>query len=264
MGKYDHKTITEITKHSTFLTKEQFNDHLKSHFKKIVINLSPGSKKVFDFLAKHAIKYLGVAYLKIHTIASSLELHSSTVKRAIRQLEQLGVIKRIPQTRPKTGGDGANMYAFQPSEPAHMNLREQSKKPTVSKHNHSKNENETIYLKTTKDINTTYVDLHRLQKNYSAIPGYIPKDFVIALQRAFSDGKIIKEFWVRVLMLKRKYTISKLENIMPIALQAWEYTQVEYKRDQKEWDLDRFYKCFYGTMVQIQNKHYKNIALYSA
>ncbi|XOS92219.1 hypothetical protein ACLMAB_28840 [Brevibacillus laterosporus] len=75
----------------------------------------------------------------------------------------------------------------------------------------------------------------RLEKDFTVAPSYIPKELVKAIKPAFSSGTVIKQFWSRVVMFKRVTGWERNENVMPIALDAWEYTKNEYKRDQKEW-----------------------------
>ncbi|QDX94860.1 hypothetical protein EEL30_22775 [Brevibacillus laterosporus] len=73
--------------------------------------MTPATMIVLDALRLRAMKVIGVAYLKIETIMKMVKVSRASVERAIRKLEQVGIIKRITTAR-KTGLQGANMFAF--------------------------------------------------------------------------------------------------------------------------------------------------------
>ncbi|MED1786201.1 hypothetical protein P4V47_01510 [Brevibacillus laterosporus] len=252
----------EMDKYSLFSSAQQLRSHIQIHLRKQKGRLTPSTLKVLDVLRMRAMKVFGVAYLKIETIMKMTKVSRASVERAVRKLEQMGVIKRVTTAR-KTGLQGANMFVFLPSnDGVGMKGLEDGRKPTVSSSEIDKGKSNTGVFNTPKnqkEKNKDNVKVTRLEKDFTAIPSYIPKEFVKAIKPAFSCGTVIKQFWARVVMFKRVTGWERNENVMPVALDAWEYTKNEYKRDQKEWGLDRFLKCFYGTMKRIEEKRTKEL-----
>ncbi|QOS99829.1 hypothetical protein JNUCC42_03400 [Brevibacterium sp. JNUCC-42] len=247
----------EMAKYSHFKSKEELRRSIQEHLSKVNGKLAPSTMKVLDVLRIRAMKVFGVAYLKIETVMRLTKVSRASVERAIRKLEQVGILKRITTAR-KTGLQGANMFAFLPSnDGVEAKGLEDSENPIVPGSEADKGKSNTCVFntpKTLKENNKDNVKITRLEKDSSIIPSYIPRDFVKAIKPAFSCGMIIKQFWTRVVMFKRVTGWERNENVIPIALNAWEYTKNEYKRDQQEWRLDRFLRCFYGTMKRIEEK----------
>lgn len=252
----------EMVKYSYFKSKEGVRLSIQEHLSKVKEKLAPSTLKVLDVLRMRAMKVFGVAYLKIETVMKMTKVSRASVERGVRKLEQLGIIKRITTAR-KTGLQGANMFVFLPSnDGVEMMGLEDGKKPTVSSLEADKSKFNTGVFNTPKnqkEKNKDNVKVTRLEKDFTITPSYVPKEFVKAIKPAFPYGAVIKQFWSRVVMFKRVTGWERNENVMPIALDAWEYTKNEYKADQKEWELDRFLKCFYGTMKRIEEKRTKEL-----
>ncbi|WNX29766.1 helix-turn-helix domain-containing protein [Brevibacillus laterosporus] len=252
----------EMVRYSYFKSKEGLRLSIQEHLSKVKEKLAPSTLKVLDVLRLRAMKVFGVAYLKIETIMKLTKVSRASVERGVRKLEQVGIIKRITTAR-KTGLQGANIFVFLPSnDGVGMKGLEDRKKPTASSSEADNGKSNTGVFNTPKnqkENNKDNVKVTRLEKDFTAIPSYIPKEFVKAIKPAFSCGAVIKQFWSRVVMFKRVTGWERNENVIPVALDAWEYTKNEYKRDQKEWGLDRFLKCFYGTMKRIEEKRTKEL-----
>lgn len=56
----------------------------------------------------------GAAHLRHATIEKEVGKSNTTVRRAIRKLEMLGIIERIHYVRPVMNGLGGNIYVIQP------------------------------------------------------------------------------------------------------------------------------------------------------
>ncbi|WP_139108729.1 hypothetical protein [Brevibacillus laterosporus] len=252
----------EMAKYSYFKNKEGLRLSIQDHLSKVKEKLAPSTLKVLDVLRMRAMKVFGVAYLKIETVMKMTKVSRASVERGVRKLEQIGIVKRITTAR-KTGLQGANMFVFLPSnDGVGMKGLDDGQKPTVSSSEADKGKSNTGVFNTSKnqeEKNKDNVKITRLEKDFLVTPSYIPGDFVKAIKPAFSCGTVIKQFWSRVVMFKRVTGWQRDENVMPVALNAWEYTKNEYKRDQKEWGLDRFLKCFYGTMKRIEEKRTKEL-----
>lgn len=259
--------IKDMIQYSRFITIDQLNATISAHLERIQEWLSPATLRVLDVLAKHAIKAIGVAYLKIDTISELAGTSRATVKRTIRLLERLGILSRIEKQRPKLGGDGANYYVFQPcldvtepsNDPASMTLRPDHETPTESKDEAPFPEAKSISFKQLQKENNTYVKDFQIEKLFwEFVPQNVPQAFVDHCKTflAIRNGKTIFEMWGKVLLFKRHHShnVSHTETLLDFALEAIESTRNAYKRDQRGWDSDRFFGYFYGSLVRIQEK----------
>ncbi|MGG4447594.1 hypothetical protein [Brevibacillus porteri] len=254
----DKSMLLEMQPFSYFASKEQLRHSINERvrkLRKLRNKLTPSTMSVLDALRLRSMKVLGVSYLKIETIMALTKVSRASVERAIRKLDQVGIIKRVTTSR-KTGLQGANIYYFTPlNDGVELTGLDKPKTPEKSKVEAPKQEANTGVFNTPKKPKETKknnVNGTHLAKDSSVIPSYIPKEFAKLIQQGFSCGRVIKQFWSKVVMFKNVTGWTRNENVLPLAADAWEYTKNEYKRDKKEWELDRFLKCFYGTMKRIE------------
>ncbi|NTU28885.1 hypothetical protein HPY27_01755 [Brevibacillus sp. HB1.1] len=249
--------LLEMQPFSYFASKWDLRQSINERVRKLRNKLTRSTLCVLDVLRLRSMKVLGVAYLKIETIMALTKVSRASVERAIRKLEQEGIIKRISTSR-KTGLQGANIYYFLPSnDGVEMMGLDKPKAPEISKVEAPNQEANTGVFNTPKrpkETKKNNVKGTRLVKDSSVISSYIPKEFFKLIQQGFECGHVIKQFWNKVVLFKRVTGWTRNENVLPVAADAWEYTKNEYKRDKKEWGIDRFLKCFYGTMKRIEEK----------
>ena len=95
-----------------FATKDELNRAVSSHKNHHRCQLNDTDQRILIMLSRYAVKFPGVAHLKLATIAEVIKKSNRTVRRSLEKLEQLNVIKRQSFLRKKTGGLGANLYIF--------------------------------------------------------------------------------------------------------------------------------------------------------
>ena len=103
-----------LSEFQPFATKDELNRAVSSHKQHHRCQLNDTDQKVLNMLSRYAVKFPGVAHLKLATIAEVIKKSVRTVRRSMEKLEQLNVIKRQAFLRKKTGGLGANLYIFLP------------------------------------------------------------------------------------------------------------------------------------------------------
>lgn len=103
-----------LSEFQPFATKDELNRAVSSHKQHHRCQLNDTDQKVLNMLSQYAVKFPGVAHLKLVTIAEVIKKSVRTVRRSMEKLEQLNVIKRQAFFRNKTGGLGANLYIFLP------------------------------------------------------------------------------------------------------------------------------------------------------
>ncbi|MEK4790764.1 helix-turn-helix domain-containing protein [Bacillus sp. FSL K6-2971] len=146
----------ESAKMAQFRSIDDLNGAIRTHIYRNKSNLSPSAIDVLKVLSRHAVKTPGVAWLKIDSIASLIGKHRTTIIRAIKRLETLGIIRKEIKYRPVSGGNGANMYVILAPAPssatAQMQLRQDATKPTETKADRPKSEDEAVILKSKNNL----------------------------------------------------------------------------------------------------------------
>lgn len=142
-----------LQKHQPFQTKKELNETLAAHIARCRFELNETDRDILMMLSRYAVKYPGVAHLKLDTISKTVNKSSRTIQRSIRKLEQFNIIKTQPFMRQKTGGFGANLYIFlPPSVMSEVSPRSNTQKPTATTTDTSHSETEPISLISKKDL----------------------------------------------------------------------------------------------------------------
>jgi hypothetical protein len=103
--------FTEMKRLQSFSNVEEMSEAIRGFLYTYKHELTPSAISVLKTLSRFACKIVGVAFLKVETIAQLTEITKRTVQRALNILESYGVIKR-QQTVRKGGGNGHNVYVI--------------------------------------------------------------------------------------------------------------------------------------------------------
>ncbi len=103
-----------LTQYQSFTTKQELNAAIALHINYHNHELNETDRNILTFLSRYAVKYPGVAHLKIATISKQIPKNARTIRRSINKLAQFHILKRQPLLRVKAGGQGANLYIFLP------------------------------------------------------------------------------------------------------------------------------------------------------
>jgi len=110
MDKLNYETIKQ---YQSFATVEEMDQVVRGFLYKFKSSLSDGAIKVLHFLWNYSVKVVGVSFAKYDTMAAAVELSRRTVIRAVKMLEELAFIKKIPTSR-MNGKQGVNLFVIQP------------------------------------------------------------------------------------------------------------------------------------------------------
>ena len=113
MEKLNYETIKH---YQSFTSIQEMDQAVRGFLYKFKSSLSDGVTKVLNFLWRYSVKVVGVSFAKYDTIANEIGLSRRTVIRAVKLLEELSFIKKIPTAR-MNGKQGANLLVIQPFEP---------------------------------------------------------------------------------------------------------------------------------------------------
>lgn len=140
-----------LSDYQTFTSKAELNEAITEHFDRCRYQLSETERTIFLMLARHAVKYPGVAHLKMETIARAIGKTARTVRRALATLVTLDIIEKVPFMRKVSGGNGANLFLIvRPS----MSTRAEDAKPTGTSVEAVETESEPITLLSSKPNST--------------------------------------------------------------------------------------------------------------
>ncbi|MEC1670601.1 MULTISPECIES: helix-turn-helix domain-containing protein [Bacillus subtilis group] len=208
----------EASKMTSFRSVDELNDAIRTHIYRNKSDLTPAAIEVLKVLSRHAVKTLGVAYLKLATIAELIGKHRVTVIRSIKRLINLGIIHKEIKYRPVSGGNGANMYiilpAFKTDVTPSVLPRQAAEKPTKTKAEVLKRENEAVISQSENKL---------LRNTYAA--------FKSAVNTFVSDRKLTNKLYgiylAHTSYLKGVYAADTLQEI---GLEAISQTFIATKR----------------------------------
>lgn len=141
-----------------FRDKKEMDEAVTKFRQTIGYKLNKTDNRILSHMQQYAVRYTGVFYQLVKTMADKLGVSESTVKRTLRKLSLLGIVKRIPTIRKRKGGKGATIFQFQKftlpkNDPSVLNHCEGSEKPTESKVEGDKNETKPIISSKQNSLN---------------------------------------------------------------------------------------------------------------
>ncbi len=229
-----------------FSSVKEFDQHRSQVFYRIKDKLSKGALAVWNLLARRATDIPGVCWVQIDTIAESAGVSRSTVERAIRLFKKLGLIAIKETIRPKTGGDGANVYVFQKlGEGAQMTGREVPEKPCHVKDEEYISKNDTKISLDLKHNN------NQLNTKRSPYIKFVPE----RLQQ-YKDlfGKLLKDLYSRVWLAAKKLKLTVEQGLMQQIGSIVMHQLMLYKKVGKQFTDDQLcilaYKIAFNQLSQ--------------
>lgn len=126
---------TKLQPYVNFKTKDKLDEQVANFRNTIGYKLNDTDNKLLTYMMQYSVRYTGVFYQLVDTIANNLKVSVATVKRVLSKITKLGIVKRIPTTRKTKGGKGATIFQFQyfTSEPLQVSHCDNYMKPYESK-----------------------------------------------------------------------------------------------------------------------------------
>jgi Helix-turn-helix domain len=219
MGEYEmlkSANYTEMKQLQSFENVTLMNEAIRGFLYTYKHELTPSAINVLKTVSRYACKIVGVAFLKVDTIAKLTESSKRTVQRALKTLESYGVIERKATMREK-GGSGHNVYVIRavdgcvtPDVTAEMSSREEAKGVDVPSAEQPELSSETMIAKTSpsKRINKR-INVKDVQLDESFTPSNVPQEFVDATAPFYRSADVIYRLWNRVLIAYKKSAVSR-------------------------------------------------------
>lgn len=149
---------SKLSPYVNFNQKKQMDEQVAKFRQTIGYQLNDTDNRVLTYMMQYSVRYTGVFYQLVDTIANNLKRSVATVKRALSKITDLGIVKRIPTFRKTKGGKGATIFQFQyfTNEPLQVSYCSSRKNPTESKAQATTLESKPVILsnKSLKDIKT--------------------------------------------------------------------------------------------------------------
>lgn len=226
-----------LSDYQTFENKLHLNEAISVHISRHSYDLNDTARDVLSMLARYAVKYPGVAHLKVATIAAHVGKSTITIRRVLNKLSALGIIEKVTFMRKVSGGNGANVYRFLPIDDIpEMIAREEAIEPTETSGEHAENAAEPITSLKQKDlINNTY--------SSESLPSFYGQF------KAFIYGTIGKG---NQSLISRLYGVYKAHSTPLLRGQAFDKKSVEQAGRQ----------ALKVAVMATKSKHIRNLAGY--
>jgi len=224
---------------------------------------------VLKFIWRYSVKVIGVSFAKYGTIAAEVQISCRTVIRAIKQLESLGLIKKIPTVR-MNGKQGVNLLVIQRFQPIDEVKNNKSPLDVTVHDTPNKTENKQSSLCEIK-TKPTYVrkaensdhlkleestknkkpdSIHDHQLDTSFLPESVHKEFVQAAKPFLNAVEIFK-LWKRVLIAYKKMKLEhSLDHVIDKVINTFKQTVFMKKMGKIHFTFEGyFYRVMYEFLI---------------
>lgn len=140
--------------YQSFQSVEQMDEHVEKHLK--FQELTKSEQRILRAISQHALATPGAAHLKAKTIAEKLQITTKTVYRAVKKLQEIGVLEKIAQTK-MNGIKGANIYVICPFVPSKMSERVKAEETTAPSIQQPKAEAQSLFFQSSFSSNKLIV-----------------------------------------------------------------------------------------------------------
>lgn len=254
---------TAFSSYQTFSTIDEMNVQIK-HFLSIY-DLTPAVKAVLNTIKLHSKRYFGVCWLYREEIARKAKVSLSSVKRAIKALQEVGILTVHEQNHTKRGGQTHNVYVINPifetpeepaNEPPSVDVPEPVKPdvPTVSENQNGSHKNSHTNLN--NSLNHLSIKKHEELK-------FIPNEFIDLMEPFYAnDPEIIRDRWKTTCVAIRKSCVDLSYTSFETIGQAWKEVIKLYKRGKiKDTSSDGLGGYFYGVLCDyLMDDYWRNAA----
>ncbi|MDP4550849.1 helix-turn-helix domain-containing protein [Alkalihalobacillus macyae] len=232
----------DYERYQSFQTLEALNEGVRKALYFHADKLNKTAVTVLKTISRYSCKIPGVSWLKAATLAELIEKSEKTIRRALKTLEQLGIIQRIPTVRAK-GGRGYDVCIIRANivdDQSQLSSRSDLESPCASKDERSSRTKETAILK------AKIIRQGSAQMDYTFAPANVPEEFVKAVRPFFGDAPTIYSLWGRVIIAHRHAGIqASVYDAVDTAIVAFKQTIFSAKAGRLRGTVTAYY---YGTL----------------
>lgn len=243
----------QFSSYQSFSTVEEMNEQVKRFIS--TYDLTPSMKAVLNTIKLHAKRYFaGVCWMYREQIARKAKVSLSSVKRAIKALQEVGILTVYEQNHTKRGGQTHNVYVINPifetpEEPANeppsedIPSRSETVGARVSDDQHQSHKNPHT------NSNTTLKDISKRGEQIDILKS-VPKEFVDLMKPFYANNpELILARWKTVCVAVKKNCGKFAYTSWDTIGKAWKETVLRMKRGRiKTSTDDGIGGYFYGVL----------------
>ena len=242
---------TEFASYQSFSNVSDMLDRIKQ-FEKTYI-LTPAIKAVLNTIKLHAKKtFIGVCWLYREEIAKKAKVSLASVKRAIKELKEAGILSVYPHIHTKRGGQTHNIYVINPlfetakdpaNEPPSEELTETLRRSATRVSDDERQSHKNLDT----NSNTKSKDI---SKGKFEILKTVPHEFIDLMEPFYADNPdLIHARWKTVCVAVKKSCLSFKNTSWETISQAWKDSVRVMKRGRlKNSTDDGLGGYFYGVL----------------
>lgn len=248
--------------YQSFESVKAMNDSIKQFHK--VYSVTPAVKAVLNTIKLHAKEFPGVCWLYRDKIAAKAKVSLSSVKRAIKELKEIGILTVHENMHTERGGRTHNVYVINDiikpeekpaNEPSSEDVpsRSEAVVARVSDDQHQSHKNP--HTNSNKSLNHLSIKESELK--------FVPDEFIDLMEPFYANNpEIIRDRWKTVCVAVKKncdkFTYTSWETIG----QAWKDTVKKLKRGRiRTATDDGIGGYFYGVLSDyLMDDYWRNAA----
>jgi predicted transcriptional regulator len=271
----DYATFKKL---ATFENVDKMNLFIRKVLYNLKHKLTPSAIKVLKKMSQYACKYPGVCWVKIKTLAAEIGVSERTIKRAIKLLEELGIIEKYLTMR-SGGGYGHPVFVINNHDhdefkelpnsnvtsdvTSEMSPRQEAKNTDISKDKQHFSETETIISKTVSSReNKMYKRKERAVQDIKSVKltkdftsDRVPVEFRDLVGCFFDDAEQIEEYW-KVVWLHSRHLNEDKETILDVAIKSFK----QLVRKLKKGLVRNPFGYFFGIVnKKLDELHYQSL-----
>lgn len=240
-----------FSSYQSFQTVEELNETVKRFV--ATYDLTDAIKAVLNTLKLHSKRtFIGVSWLYREEIARKAKVSLSSVKRAIKALQETGILTVHEQNHTKRGGQTHNVYVINPvfetpegpaNEPPSEQVLEGSNPVLATVSDVSASTHKNSHTNSNTSLNHLSIKKHEELK-------FIPNKFIDLMEPFYAnDPEIIRERWKTVCVAAKRSCFGLKNASFETIGQAWNDVVKIYKRGKiRNDDSDGLGGYFYSVL----------------
>lgn len=231
----------QFSVYQSFSTFEEMNDQIKKFIS--IYDLTPAVKAVLNTIKLYAKRtFIGVCWLYRDEIARKAKVSLSSVKRAIKELKEVGILTVHPFTNTKKGGKAHNIYVI---NPIFETLDNPSNEPSDELEEEAPNADvPSVSVSEHESYKNPHTNSNKNKENHLSIKKseelkFIPNDFLDLMEPFYAnDPEIIRARWKTVCVAAKRSGFTMKNASWDTIGQAWKDVVRFYKRGKIKNDTD--------------------------
>lgn len=248
--------------YQSFESVKAMNDSIKQFHK--VYSVTPAVKAVLNTIKLHAKEFPGVCWLYRDKIAQKAKVSLSSVKRAIKELKEIGILTVHENMHTERGGQTHNVYVIN-------DVIRPEENPAIEPPSEDvPNRSETVVARVSDDQHQSHKNPHTNSNkslNHLSIKGselkFVPDEFIDLMEPFYANNpEIIRDRWKTVCVAVKKNCDKFAYTSWETIGQAWKDTVKKLKRGRiRTATDDGIGGYFYGVLSDyLMDDYWRNAA----